>query len=447
MNQIPSSIETEKLILGLMLLDQDLVDDIVDKLVVGDFYNPLNRKIFLSIQTLSRTGSEINVVSLLESLKSNSDELQFGGVAYLTGLTHGLPIIRDYSQYINLLKEKSFARNLYRASASLADTALSGEMTSEELIQHAETSILSLAPNEHQANFSHVQTIVQESIELSHLRAQSGDAIVGLETGYTDLDVKLQGLKNGDLIVLAARPAVGKSVLAMNIAQFSSFHRDKLVAFFSLEMSEEQLAVRIVASEARVEGYRYTLGHLSDEEWQRVNEVNENLANKQLFIDHNSSPNPAIIKSKIRRLERQEGRPIDLIIVDYLQLMGGDNKQFRQAEIAELSRSMKLIAREFDCPVILLSQLNRESEKRSNHRPTLADLRESGAIEQDADIVVFIYREDLFIGDPSLHTNIAEVIVAKNRQGGVGTSRLRFDGPLFTFRNLAQEATDLTGDF
>lgn len=439
---LPSSEDSERAILGAILLDNDLMAEASEHVTASDFYSPMYRRIFGAMHELYNTSRPIDAILIGEELKKTDSLESIGGVAAIANLTYGLPHFSDLSEYLTLVREKSVMRRLIRICNSITTEVLEEDSTLEQLLASAEQQIFSLANSTHQSSFEQLRELVATAIDLSRQRSSSTELLIGLSTGYTDLDLKLQGLKNGDLLILAARPSVGKTVLATNLAQNVSIRDGRTVAFFSLEMSKAQLANRIIASEATVDNYRFNIGHLSDSEWDGVEEIRNSVSDTKLFIDDTAMISVPQIRSKVRRLSQQQGR-VDLIVIDYLQLMGSGDVRFRQAEIAEISRSLKLTAREFDCPVLALSQLNRESEKRANHRPNLSDLRESGAIEQDADVVMFIYREDLYLPDPSMHTNISEIIIAKNRQGAIGTSRVQFDGAHNSFRDVNID----TGDF
>lgn len=442
---LPNSGDSEKAILGSIILDQNKILDVMDRVNASDFYSPFHRRVYKAMLSLFNASKTIEPVALVEELRKGGPFE--GGVRPLLNLMDGLPNLVNLDLYIDLVISKSKARSLIQRCNSIVSMAMEDQDNFDDLLDQAEDQILGISDRSHQVEFSTAHELAIESIDTSLARSAQGVTAVGLETGFIDFDTKMQGLKDGDLHILAARPSVGKSMLAQNIAQNVAFRGNKVVVFFSLEMSRSQIGSRLVASEARVDGYRLNIGHLSDDEWNRVYEARDIMANKQLLIEDTPLISPASIKAKLKRIQRDLDRDIDLVVVDYLQLMGGEDRRYRESEVSGISRAMKLMAREFNCPWIVLSQLNRETEKRANHRPNLSDLRESGAIEQDADVVVFIYREDIYIPDPTMHTSIAEVIVSKNRQGALGTTRMHFDGPSYTFSNLAQESNMLEGDF
>lgn len=447
---LPSSEESERAILGGILLNNDHFDQCNGVLFPEDFYSPLHRRVYVAMQRLNESSQKIDPIFLGEELKKDGSIESIGGIAAITNLTYGLPHFANITEYITLVREKSYSRRLINVCSQITSEALEEELDKEQLTQFAETKIHALADGQNQSDFMSVEEGFAESIDLSRQRAEADTVIIGEATGFTDLDVKLKGLRKGASIIIAARPSIGKTTLALNIATRVAVDADKMVAVFCMEMDAEELYSKILISEANVDGERYSIGHLTDEEWERVEATQQAMRGKKLFIDDTPYITVSQMRSKLRRLEHQHRTQVGLIVVDYLQLMGGGDREQRQVEVAAISRQLKQMAREFECPGVYLSQLNRAAEARANHRPTMADLRESGAIEQDADVVAFIYREDFYNPDPQYHTNRAEIIIAKNRKGPTGVSHLMFDGPKSTFRNLAlesQQAYAEGGDF
>lgn len=432
---LPSSLGSENVILGAILLDNSLISDALENLVPDDFYSALNKRIFTAMHNLFEKGKSIDPILIGEELKK--DGLPDTPISSITNLTLGIPHLSGLTEYIEIVKGKSRIRSLIRAATNLTTCALSENADADQVLELAETSIYSISNQGLSSGFVNAIEGVNDSAALAAQRAQQGDVVTGLHSGFVDLDTKLQGFQDGELIILAARPSIGKSALAFNIGQNVSFEYDKTVAAFSMEMSLQQLSDRIICSETGINSQRYRSGNLTEDEWSSVNQARAVIGNSKLFIDDSGYMTLPIMRSKLRRLARTG--PIHLVVVDYIQLVdGGKNKNGREQQVSEISRGLKLLAREFNCPVLALSQLNREAEKRSNHRPTLSDLRESGAIEQDADMVLFIYREDIYIQNPMEHSNIAEIIIAKNRNGPLGTVSLRFDGNTVSFHDLIE---------
>jgi replicative DNA helicase len=444
---LPSSEESERIVLGAILLNNDLITEVYPQLQEDAFYVLKNRRVFKAMITLFKEMKEITAVTIFEDMKLDGSINSIGGISGIAALIHGLPLMTNISMYVNLLYDKWYSRRLIKASMEISEEALNEELNREALSDYAEHKICSLAMEGEKGGLEIAEDSINRSIELSHIRAELGSTVIGLPTGFIDLDNKLQGMREGDLIVIAARPSIGKTTLALNIGQRVAINEDKVVSIFSMEMSSDDLAEKIIVSESQVDSLKYRLGHLQQDEWEKVEEAREKILSKHLYIDDSPNITPFEMRAKIRRLQNKIGKKVDLIIVDYLQLMGSGNKENRQSEITELSRQMKLIAREFNCPLIELSQLSRKPENRSDHRPTLSDLRESGAIEQDADVVIFIYREDFYVDNPQFHNHKAEILVAKNRKGAIGKSELLFAGDRSTFMDSPDSIQNQQEDF
>lgn len=445
---LPSSPESEKVILGAILLDNGIFVDVVDRgLKAEHFYSPLHKRIFRAIEAVSLLPEKtINPISIGEEIKKEGSVESIGGIATITNLTHGLPHFSDVNEYVDTVKSKSRIRGLIKTCNEITSRALAEEEEAEETIQYAESRIFEVAEENSTGGFVEAKTLTQQSIERAKFMRDSDSKITGRTTGFDDIDEKTSGLQDTNLIIVAARPSMGKTALCLGIAQNSAIRDGQHVAVFSLEMSKEELIERMIASEARVDSQQYRLGKLTPPEWARVEEAISTIDMSRIHILDTPAITTTFMRFKLRRLAKDiKPKQLGLVVVDYMQLMTGNllRNENRQQEITQISRELKGIAKEFKVPVIAVSQLNRGPENRggaSNHRPMMSDLRESGAIEQDADIVAFVYREDYYkSSEDVIDTNQAEVIFAKNRNGPTGTVRLRFDKPSTRFDNLASE--------
>jgi len=444
----PHSLEAEQSVLGGLLLDNAAIDKIGDLLFAADFYNDAHRSIFEAITGLIADNKPADVVTVAEVLGSLKKLDYVGGMAYLGALVENVPTAANIRRYSEIVRERAILRRLAAAGGEIADTAYNPLGRSvREILDQAETRVFEIA--EHgargQQGFQELRpllTQVVERIELLFARDNPSD-VTGVATGFTDLDRMTSGLQEGDLIVIAGRPSMGKTAFALNIAEHIALSTKlKLpVALFSMEMGATQLAMRLIGSVGHLDQHKIRTGQLTPEDWERLSEALGRLSDAAIHVDETPALNALELRARARRLARQYGGKLGAIIVDYLQLMQavaqGEN---RATEISEISRSLKALAKELKVPVLALSQLNRSLEQRPNKRPIMSDLRESGAIEQDADVILFIYRDEVYNEDTQ-DKGVAEVIVGKQRNGPIGTVRLAFLGQYTRFENLAQPGT------
>ncbi|MGI8813394.1 MAG: replicative DNA helicase [Pyrinomonadaceae bacterium] len=428
---LPSSEESERAVLGAVLLDNSLITQAVEHLKAEDFYGPLHRRIFNAMMSLFEASKNIDPILIGEELKKDGTIESIGGISTITNLTYGLPHFTDLSDYIKIVKDKSVMRSLIRTCNAITSEALEEEEDAEIVLDHAEHAIFALAEMKERQGFSPIQPIAENVfLKIKEFAARDTHALTGLATGYRDLDLITSGLQPADLIIIAARPSMGKTALVLNIAQKAAVNERAVVAVFSLEMSKEQLVMRMLSAQASVDARNLRSGMLSNSDWARLAEAIGTLADTSLFIDDTPGISVLEMRAKLRRLAAEQ-KKLDLIVVDYLQLMGGSRRnENRQQEVSQISRDLKSLAKEFNAPVIALSQLSRAPEARNPPRPMMSDLRESGSIEQDADVVAFIFRQDYYAKSadeiPEEERNIAEIIIAKQRNGPTDTIKLAF---------------------
>ncbi len=436
----PHSVEAEASVLGSILLDNEVLVNHAAALIPEMFYREGHRKIFAAVRALADRGEPVDLVTLTEELRSRSQLDDVGGPAYLVGLADAVPTAAYAEAYLKIVEEKHTLRQLISASGKVMQLAYDAQLPLEELLDRAEQLIFDLSRQRDTSEFQAMDRLVHQTFEYITQLHSSGGIGGGLPSGFHDLDEQTTGLQPGSLNVLAARPSMGKTALALSIAQNVALRHKKAVAVFSLEMPAIQLALRLMCSEARVDMSRVRSGQLNERDYERLANAAGRLADARLIIDDAADLTIHELRGKCRRIIAQYGA-LDLVVVDYLQLMtaggrgGGEN---RQQEISTISRGLKSIARELDLPVLVLSQLSRQVESRPNHRPMLSDLRESGAIEQDADLVMFIYRDEYYNQD-SDQQGIAEIIIGKQRNGPVGTVKLQFHSQHVRFNDLAAE--------
>ena len=430
----PQNVEAEQAVLGAMLLSHDAVIVAMEKLQHRDFYRDVHRIIFEAMEHLHRENKEIDVITLPEELKRMKKLDDVGGIQYVLDLPNLVGSAANIGYYANIVAEKALSRNLISTCTELTTEAYDGEKEPEALLDDAERRILQLSDTKNRGDFASVGTVVEATLDKITKLYENKAGLTGLPTGFRDLDRMTSGLQPSDLILVAARPSMGKTAFTLNIAQNVGVRQHKTVAFFSLEMSQEQLVQRLLCQIAHIDSQKLRTGQLnSDEEWTRLTDACDKLYESPIYIDDTPGISVAEMRSKARRLKSEHG--LDLIIVDYLQLMQGRNAESRQQEISEISRSLKALARELKVPLIALSQLSRSVESRQDKRPMLSDLRESGALEQDADIVSFLYREDYYDKETE-NQHITEVILAKHRNGPVGAVKLYFKNEFKLFLNL-----------
>jgi replicative DNA helicase len=436
---LPNSPEAERAILGAILLDNGLISQAIELLKSDDFYVPSHRRVFQSMVSLFDRGSEINSILIGEELRRDNALESVGGITFITNLTYGLPHFANISHYAKIVRGKSLLRQLIKSANQITSEALEEEDEPEIILDHAEQRIFQLADERTRQGFSHVKPIADNLLE--HVQEMAGRSamLTGLTTGFTELDSMTSGMQPSDLVIVAARPSMGKTAFCLTLAQNAAIQAQAVVAVFSLEMSKESLVMRMLSSEARVDAHRFRSGFLSRDEWARLAQALGTLAETKIFIDDTPGISVLEMRAKARRLAAEQ-KKMDLIIVDYLQLMSGSSKrsESRQQEVSQISRELKALAKEMNVPVIALSQLSRAPETRTDHRPQLADLRESGAIEQDADVVAFIYREEQY-NRTEENEGHAEIIIAKQRNGPTGTAKLAFLKEFTRFENMWRE--------
>jgi replicative DNA helicase len=435
---LPHNAEAERTVLGAVLVDNAAFNSAAELLTREDFYRDGHRRIFDAMAVLTERSIPIDTVTLKDELTRAGALEAVGGAAYLAGLVDGLPRLTNVEQWSRIIREKSVLRRLIQASQQISHACFEAEREAEEILDGAEKAIFEIAERRVRQGFVGIREIVKESFRTIDQLAQSKDLVTGLPTGFVDLDEKTSGLQRGDLIIVAARPAMGKTSLCLNVAQNASHRTGETVGIFSLEMSKEQLVLRLLCSDARVDAHRLRTGNLQEKDWARLAKAYAELSASKVFIDDSATITPLEIRAKCRRLKAEHG--LGLIIVDYLQLVAGAGRvENRQQEIASISRSLKGLAKELDVPVVALSQLSRAPEARTEKRPQLSDLRESGSIEQDADIVMFIFREEEYKPTDE-NRGIAELIIGKQRNGPTGTVRLAFLKEYTRFENLEWSA-------
>jgi replicative DNA helicase len=442
----PHSIEAESSVLGGLLLDNGAWDRVGDLLVDNDFYRHEHKLIYAAIGALINASKPADVITVNEQLQNQGKAEEMGGLGYLNSLAQYVPSASNIRRYAEIVRERSILRKLVSASDEIATNAFNPQGKAiDRILDEAEQKIFNIGEegSRMKQGFQSMDTLVVELLDRVQEMADNPNDITGVPTGFYDLDRMTSGLQPGDMVVLAARPSMGKTAFAINIAEHVALNEGLPVAVFSMEMGASQLAVRVVGSIGRIDQGHLRTGKLSDDEWPRLTEAIEKLRTVSLHIDETPGLTPSELRANARRLARQCGK-LGLIVVDYLQLMsgsggsGGDN---RATELGEISRGLKMLAKELQCPVIALSQLNRSVEQRTDKRPMMSDLRESGAIEQDADIIMFIYRDDYYNKD-SKEPGVAEIIIGKQRNGPTGTVKLTFLKNLTRFESLASGLSD-----
>ncbi len=430
----PQNIQAEQSVLGSMLLDKEAIPVITEILRNEDFYREDHREIFEAIMDLFESAEPIDLITVSEQLKIRGTLDNVGGLEYLTNIATSVPTTSNARHYAKIVEEKALLRTLIKASSSIVDMGYEASEEVTFVLDRAEKSIFDILQKRNTQGFSPIRDVLLGTFNRLEELYNNNGSITGIPTGFNDLDYKTSGLQNSDLILVAARPAMGKTAFVLNIAQYVSVRSKIPVAIFSLEMSKEQLVNRMLSSEAMVDSHKMRTGKLEDDDWQKIAGALAPLSEAPIYIDDTPGTSIMEIRAKCRRLKLE--KDLGLVIIDYLQLMQGRGRnESRQQEISEISRSLKILAKELNVPVITLSQLSRGPESRTDHRPMLSDLRESGAIEQDADIVMFLYRDDYYNPDTE-KKNIAEVILSKHRNGSTGTVELVWLGQYTRFANL-----------
>ena len=439
----PNDTLAEQAVLGSMLSDKDAVQTALETLGPEDFYREDNKEIFAAMQDIYTVGKEVDIITVGEQLKLRGTLERVGGTQNLATLIDNVPTTSNVARYVEIVKQKSLSRSIIKVNNDILKIAYDQTEDVDSILEQAEKNIFDIAQNRNTKDYAIMKDILITTLDNIEKMQNKKTRLSGMESGFYDLDEKLSGLNNSDLIIVAARPAMGKSAFVLNIATYVAMHNKVPVMIFNLEMSKEQLANRILSGEAEVDNKKIANGDLSPDEYVKVAEGMNRLAGTQLYIDDSSVLSPSEIRAKCRKAKLEKN--IGLVIVDYLQLMEAKSPSgSRQQEISEISRGLKILAKELDVPVIALSQLSRATEARADHKPMLSDLRESGSIEQDADIVLFIHRDDYY-DQESDNKNMAEIIVAKNRHGETGTVKLGWEGKYTRFSNLAKGNTNLEG--
>jgi replicative DNA helicase len=434
----PQSIEAEMSILGGILLDNEAINRVLDNLVPDDFYRESHRKIMRAMIELNEHREPCDLITLTTILKKKGELEEVGGAPYLATLVDYVPTAANIAYYSKIVKEKAISRNLISAATEIVTDGFDDQADIEELLDKAQKAIFQISENRINTPYFALSMILKDSIKYIGELYEKKESITGVPTGFIDLDQKTAGFQRGDLIIIAGRPSMGKTAFALNIAQYAAVHAQPSypVVIFSLEMSKEQLVTRLLCSEARVDASRLRTGHLVEGDWDKIMRGADKLHEAKIFIDDTPAISVMEMRAKARRLRAEHG--IGMIVVDYLQLMrGGSSPESRQQEISEISRSLKALAKELSVPVVALSQLNRGLESRTDKRPIMSDLRESGAIEQDADIIMFVYRDEVYNKENPDVKGRAEIIIGKQRNGPIGTVDLTFLGEYTRFENCS----------
>ncbi|MCD9046687.1 replicative DNA helicase [Luteimonas sp. MHLX1A] len=438
----PQSVEAEQAVLGGLMLAPEAFDRIADMLVDKDFYRRDHQLIYRAIRELAERNRPFDAVTLGEWFESQGLAEQVAGGAYLVELASTTPSAANIRAYAEIVRDKAVMRQLIDVGTEIVNDGFQPDgRDSGEILAKAEQQVFAIAEAgaRGRTDFTAINKAMAEAFDVLQTRFANGDGITGLPTGYEAFDQMTSGLQPTDLLILAARPAMGKTTLALNIAEYAALKSKKAVAVFSMEMSASQLALRLISSNGRINATRLRTGQLEDEDWSRVTAAIRMLKESKIFIDDTPGLSPDALRAKARRLKREYD--LGLVVIDYLQLMQvPGNNENRATEISEISRSLKGLAKELNVPVIALSQLNRSLESRTDKRPVMADLRESGAIEQDADMIIFIYRDEYYNKEASPDKGLAEIIIGKHRSGPTGSFKLRFFGEYTRFDNLAHDA-------
>lgn len=433
----PHSVESEQSILGSILLDKDAIITVAETITPTDFYKDAHRIIYESMMALNNKNEPIDMVTLTDELRKRGYLDDIGGVTYLTSLSTIVPTTSNVKYYADIVKEKSVLRQLIKASNDIINLGYGSGESAENVLDFAEKKIFDISQERTNDDFKPINQVLMDTYDMIESIYSNKSDVTGVTTGFKDLNKKINGLQRTDLILVAARPAMGKTAFALNLVQNAAIKGNASVAVFSLEMSKEQLAQRMIAAQSNVELKKMKTGTLNDADWPRIISAMAVMSDAKIFIDDTPGIKINELRSKCRKLKMEQG--LDLVMIDYLQLMESDSKnESRQQEISKISRSLKILAKELDCPVVALSQLSRAPEQRVDHRPVLSDLRESGAIEQDADIVMFLYRDEYYHSD-SEKKDLAEIIIAKNRHGETGSVELVWMGSIQRFGDKVKD--------
>ncbi len=439
---MPHNTEAEQAVIGAMLMNKDAIMETSEILTGEDFYQTAYGILFQAMTEMFHAGKPIDLITLQEYLKEQKAPPEVSSMEFARDLIANVTTSANVRYYAQIVKEKSTLRRLIKVNESIENMCYAGDRPTEEILEATEKQVFALVERGNTQDFVPIKQVVLNTLDVIEKASKTKGNVTGIPTGFIDLDYKLSGLQRSDLVLIAARPSMGKTAFVLNIAQHVAFRQNRSVAIFSLEMSKEQLVNRLLSLESHVDAQLLRTGNLKDTDWEKLIEAAGRIGKSKLIIDDTSGISIAELRSKCRKYKLEMG--LDLIIIDYLQLMsgsGGRSNESRQQEISEISRSLKGLAREMNVPVIALSQLSRAVESRTDKRPMLSDLRESGAIEQDADVVMFIYREDYYIPDTE-DKNIAEIIIAKQRNGPIGTVRLAWMPQYTRFGNELRQQPD-----
>ena len=436
---MPHSVEAEQSVIGAMMIDRDAIITASEMLLPEDFYGKQYGTLFEAIVELQESDDVVDIVTLQDKLNEKGVPMEINNVEYLSNLVAAVPTSANIKQYCQIVSEKSLLRKLIRLNEDIANSCYTGREETDTILEETEKKIFSLVQKRNTSDYIPIRDIVMEAMNKIEKASQTSGTVTGIPTGFLDLDYKLAGLQPSDLVLVAARPSMGKTAFVLNIAQHVAFKQNLTVAIFSLEMSEVQLVNRLFSLESSVNSGNIRTGNLTDDDWDKLIETAGVVGNSNLIIDATPGISISELRSKCRKYKME--KDLKLIIIDYLQLMSGSGRssESRQQEISDISRSLKALARELNVPVVALSQLSRAVEQRPDKRPMLSDLRESGAIEQDADVVMFIYRDDYYNKDTA-EMGVAEIIIAKQRNGPIGTVKLAWLPDYTKFANLERQS-------
>lgn len=434
MRSLPQSLEAEQSVIGAMIIDKSAIAKALEKLNEDDFYRDGHKVIFKAIREMFSKDMAVDLVTLLEYLKSTDMLEKAGGVTYISEVSSSVITTANLEAYISIVEDKSTLRKLIRSATNIIEESYNKQDRVDEVLDLAQKKIFDLAEKQGSNDYELLSNVLERGfLEIERLFNNKG-SITGVGSGIRDLDAKTSGFQKGDMVLIAARPSMGKTTFSLNIAENAALREGKSVVIFSLEMSKEQLAYKLLCSEANVDMLKLRTGNLDDDDWERIARATGPLSKAKIYIDDTAGLSVMEMRSKCRKIKMENG--IDMILIDYLQLMSGSSgSESRQQEVSEISRSIKALAKEMECPVIALSQLSRAPEQRADHRPMLSDLRESGSIEQDADVVMFLYRDEYYNKETE-EKNIGECIIAKQRNGPVGTVKMAWIGAHSKFANL-----------
>lgn len=439
----PHSMEAERSVLGASMLSEDALSDVVEVVRPEDFYDQNHKEIYEAILALHRKSAPVDVLTVSEELKNRNSLTMVGGRSYVASLSSSTPTTSNAQEYAKIVSEKAAVRRLIKTADDIVTKGYDGGLDANQMMEYAEQGIFEISQSRQKGKYTHIQEALLANIDAIDKASQMEGGLTGITTGFADIDAKTSGLQKSDLIILAARPAMGKTAFALSLARNAAVKGKASVLIFSMEMAKEQLSQRLLSMESKVELQKLKTGKLERRDWDDINVAMDILSNSNIHIDDTAGISIMEMKSKCRRLKAEKG--LDLVIIDYLQLMNPEGKSdSRTQEISVISRNLKLLARELDCPVLVLSQLSRAPEQRTDHRPMLSDLRESGSIEQDADIVIFLYRDEYYNKETTEKPGECEVIIAKHRSGSTGTIDVSW---IERYTQFKDKASGITPEF